>query len=93
MIELFIVHSFIFHSSVIYRPTEIGGDIVVIHQLTFADKARGMTDGIAILDNILTLGNVAKGKLMACGDARKILQGHSHCVGRMDLKELLQRIN
>lgn len=69
MIELFIVHSFIFHSSVIYRSTEIGSNIVVIHQLAFADKAGGMADGVAILNHILALDNITKGKLMACGDA------------------------
>ena len=93
MIEFFIVHSFIFHSSVIYRPTEIGSNVVMIHQLTFADKACGMTDGVAVLDNVLALGNITKGKLMACRDAGEVLQRHCHCVGRIDLKELFQLIN
>ena len=93
MIELFIVHSFIFHSSVIYRSTEIGSNIVVIHQLAFADKEGGMADGVAILNHILALDNITKGKLMAYGDAGKVLQCHGHRVGRIDLKELLQRIN
>ena len=66
---------------------------MMIHEFTFADITGGMTDGIAILDDILSSGNVAEGKLMASGNAWKVLQGYSHRIGGIDLKKLLQRIN
>ena len=66
---------------------------MMIHEFTFADITGGMTDGIAVLDDILSGGDVAEGKLVASGNVGQVLQGHSHRIGGIDLKKLLQRIN
>ena len=66
---------------------------MMIHEFAFSDITGGVTDGIAVLDDILSSRDVAEGKLMASGNARKVLQGHSHRIGGIDLKKLLQRIN
>ena len=46
---------------------------MMIHEFAFADITGGMTDGIAVLDDVFSSGNVAEGKLMASGNARLVL--------------------
>lgn len=77
---------------VVQRTAEVRGDVIMVHQLAFMDVAGGMTDGVAVLDDVLADCDVAEGELMARRNAWKVLQGHSDRVGRVDLKERLQGI-
>ena len=57
----------------------------MVYQLSLADGASGVADGVAVLDDILALCNIAKGKLMTCRDAGTVGEGHGNGVCRMDL--------
>ena len=50
-------------------------------------------NSFAVLDDVLALGDVAKGELMTSGDPGQVLQGYGHRVNGIYLKELFQRIN
>jgi hypothetical protein len=62
---------------------------VVVNQLAFADGTSGVPDGVAILDDILALDDVAEGKLVAGRDAGQLLQGNRHGISRVYLKKRL----
>ena len=51
-----------------------------------------MANGVAVLDDVLALGDVAKGELMTSGDPRQVLQGYGHRVNGIYLKELFHNL-
>ena len=61
---------------------------MVVHQLTFADGVGGMPNGVSVLNDVLALGNVAKGKLVAGRDAGHLLQGYRYGICGVYLEKI-----
>ena len=65
-------------STIIYCAAEVRGDIMVVHELSFSDVACGVANGVAVLDDVLALGDITQGELMARRDSGQVLQGYGH---------------
>ena len=82
---------------------KVGLEVVLVHPLACTEVGDGMSDGVAILDDILTLAHIADEYLMACwgvleqGDGSavdqdgiasvQVLKTDDDAVGGMDLDE------
>ena len=92
---------------VVEQTGKVGTDILLVDPCTGFDCLARMTDGIAVLDDILALGEILQGNLMPCGNVfekRNCLSvniQHSTCllrensdhdvVGRIDSKNRSHR--
>ena len=87
---------------VVEQSREVGAHMVLVYPVALLHSLDGMSYGVAILDDVLTLGKVLQRHLMSCwdilvyvdGDAiysdllacLERFYGHGHIVGRIDLE-------
>ena len=62
---------------------------MMVHQLTLADGADGVTDWVSVLYDIFAFSDIAEGELMTGWDAGHLLQGYRYGICGVYLQEFL----